>query len=76
MPTLEDSMAQGAWYVGTANEVAEQIQELQRDLGLSYVTIFPHFPGMLREQAIDQMRRFAHDVVPRLHQAAPVGASA
>ncbi|HYW89447.1 MAG TPA: LLM class flavin-dependent oxidoreductase, partial [Chloroflexota bacterium] len=76
MPTLEDSIAQGAWYVGTADEVAEQIRELQRDLSLSYVTIFPHFPGMVREQAIEQMQRFARDVVPRLHQAALVGASA
>ncbi len=76
MPTLEDSMAQGAWFVGTADEVVEQIQELQRDLGLSYITIFPHFPGMVREQAIEQMQRFARDVVPRLRQAAPVGARA
>src|SRR6266540_4697050 len=46
MPTLEDSMAQGAWFVGTADDVVEQIQ------------------------------RFARDVVPRLRQAAPVGARA
>jgi hypothetical protein len=31
---------------------------------------------MVREQAIEQMERFARDVVPRLSQAAPVGASA
>ena len=62
MPTLEDSIAQQAWYVGTADEVTEQVLELQRELGLSYVTIFPHFPGMVREQAIEQMQRFAQDV--------------
>jgi alkanesulfonate monooxygenase SsuD/methylene tetrahydromethanopterin reductase-like flavin-dependent oxidoreductase (luciferase family) len=72
MPTLEDSIAQGAWFVGTADEVAEQIAELQDDLGLSYITIFPHFPGMVREQAIEQLQRFARDVMPRLRSASPV----
>jgi alkanesulfonate monooxygenase SsuD/methylene tetrahydromethanopterin reductase-like flavin-dependent oxidoreductase (luciferase family) len=76
MPTLEDSIRQGAWFVGTAETVAEQIKELQRDLGLSYITIFPHFPGMVREQAIEQIQRFAQDVVPRLQSSAHVGASA
>jgi len=40
------------------------------ELGLSYVTIFPHFPGMVREQAIEQMQRFAQDVQPRLRSSA------
>jgi alkanesulfonate monooxygenase SsuD/methylene tetrahydromethanopterin reductase-like flavin-dependent oxidoreductase (luciferase family) len=70
MPTLEDSIAQQAWYVGTADEVTEQLLELQAELGLSYVTIFPHFPGMVREQAIEQMQRFARDVQPRLQSSA------
>jgi alkanesulfonate monooxygenase SsuD/methylene tetrahydromethanopterin reductase-like flavin-dependent oxidoreductase (luciferase family) len=66
IPTLEESIAQGAWLVGTADEVAEQIQELQRDLGLEYLSIFPHFPGMRREDTIEQLERFATDVRPRL----------
>jgi len=66
IPTLEESIAQGAWLVGTADEVAGQIQELQRDLGLEYVSIFPHFPGMRREDTIEQLERFASDVRPRL----------
>src|SRR5438067_2264046 len=57
MPSLEDSMAQGAWLVGTADEVGEQIAHLRDDLGLTYITIFPHFPGMVRAQAIEQMQR-------------------
>jgi alkanesulfonate monooxygenase SsuD/methylene tetrahydromethanopterin reductase-like flavin-dependent oxidoreductase (luciferase family) len=79
IPSLEESIAQGAWQVGTADEVGEQLEELQRDLGLEYLTIFPHFPGMVREQAIEQLERFARDIRPRLTtraQAAPVGASA
>jgi len=74
IPSLEESIAQGAWLVGTADEVGEQVLELQRDLGLEYLTIFPHFPGMVRQQAIEQMERFAHDIMPRLVSSAePMG---
>ena len=69
-------MAQGAWLVGTADEVGEQVQELQRDLGLEYMTIFPHFPGMVRQQAIEQLERFARDIRPRLTTSEPIGARA
>jgi alkanesulfonate monooxygenase SsuD/methylene tetrahydromethanopterin reductase-like flavin-dependent oxidoreductase (luciferase family) len=80
IPTLEESIAQGAWLVGTADEIGADIAGLQRELGLEYISLFPHFPGMLREQAIEQMERFAHDIKPRLVKAAeaaePVGAPA
>ena len=63
--------------VGSADEVGEQVAELQRDLGLEYLTIFPHFPGMVREQAIEQMERFARDIMPRLLASAePLGVGA
>jgi alkanesulfonate monooxygenase SsuD/methylene tetrahydromethanopterin reductase-like flavin-dependent oxidoreductase (luciferase family) len=66
IPSLEESIAQGAWLVGTASEVGEEIAALGHELGFEYVTIFPHFPGMLREQAIEQMERFSRDVKPHL----------
>ena len=75
IPSLEESIAQGAWHVGTADEIGEQLFALQADLGLEYLTIFPHFPGMVREQAIEQLERFASDIRPRLLNA-PVAASA
>ena len=49
-----------------------QIVALQDDLGVSYITIFPHFPGMVRAEAIEQIERFARDVQPRLRSAAQV----
>jgi alkanesulfonate monooxygenase SsuD/methylene tetrahydromethanopterin reductase-like flavin-dependent oxidoreductase (luciferase family) len=74
IPTLEESVAQGAWLVGTADEVGEQVAGLQRDLGLEYLSIFPHFPGMVRDQAIEQMERFARDIMPGLvRRAEPLG---
>ena len=69
IPTLEESIAQGAWLVGTADDVGEQLADLQRDLGLEYLSIFPHFPGMVREQALEQIERFARDIMPRLMRA-------
>jgi len=69
IPTLDESIAQGAWLVGTADDVGEQLADLQRDLGLEYLSIFPHFPGMVREQAIEQIERFARDIIPRLMRA-------
>jgi alkanesulfonate monooxygenase SsuD/methylene tetrahydromethanopterin reductase-like flavin-dependent oxidoreductase (luciferase family) len=66
IPSLEESIAQGAWLVGTSDELSDEIGELQRDLGLEYLTIFPHFPGMVREQAIEQMERFSGHIKPRL----------
>jgi alkanesulfonate monooxygenase SsuD/methylene tetrahydromethanopterin reductase-like flavin-dependent oxidoreductase (luciferase family) len=77
IPSLEESLAQGAWLVGTADDVGEQLAELQRDLGLEYLSIFPHFPGMVREQAIEQMERFARDIMPGLVRSAePLGIGA
>jgi alkanesulfonate monooxygenase SsuD/methylene tetrahydromethanopterin reductase-like flavin-dependent oxidoreductase (luciferase family) len=77
IPSLEESIAQGAWLVGTPAEVGDQVIELQRELGLEYLSIFPHFPGMVREQAIEQMERFSDAIKPRLlTEGAPVGAHA
>jgi alkanesulfonate monooxygenase SsuD/methylene tetrahydromethanopterin reductase-like flavin-dependent oxidoreductase (luciferase family) len=68
IPSLGESIAQGACLVGTGDEVAG----LGRDLGLEYLSIVPHFPGMVREQAIEQMERFASQIKPRLTASARV----
>jgi alkanesulfonate monooxygenase SsuD/methylene tetrahydromethanopterin reductase-like flavin-dependent oxidoreductase (luciferase family) len=66
IPSLEESIAQGAWLVGTAAEVGDEILELEHALGLEHLSIFPHFPGMVREQVIEQLERFAVEIKPRL----------
>jgi alkanesulfonate monooxygenase SsuD/methylene tetrahydromethanopterin reductase-like flavin-dependent oxidoreductase (luciferase family) len=75
IPSLEESIAQGGWLVGTADEVGDRIAELQRDLSLEYLTLFPHFPGMVREQTIEQLERFANDIKPRLVSVSPPAAA-
>ena len=69
-PTLEESMEQGTWVVGSGSEVAERLAGLQDDLGIEHLTIFPQLPGMDRAVVIDQLERFAHHVAPVLRARA------
>jgi hypothetical protein len=67
VPTLEDSVEQGVWAVGTAADVAAAIRRLRDDLGgLTDLTIFPAGPGESYDTVADQLRRFARDVRPLL----------
>lgn len=67
VPTLEQSMANKAWVVGTADDVAEEINFYAELLGgLENVVIFPNMPGDSYEKSEEQMRRFAEEVVPQL----------
>ena len=45
IPSLEESMKQRTILVGTAEEVAEQVQELHDLLGVEHLTLFPHLVG-------------------------------
>ncbi len=66
VPSLEDSMAQRTWLVGTADEVAEGLAHLRDELGLQDVTIFPSMPGESYDLAEVQLARFAEDVRPKV----------
>ena len=66
VPTLEDSIAQGPWAVGTAADVAEQIGVLDELLGVTDLVIFPAMPGDLYSRAKEQLTRFAEEVIPLL----------
>lgn len=69
VPTLEDSMAQGPWAVGTAAEVAAHIAELDDLLGITDLVIFPAMPGDAFADVKEQMTRFATEVMPLLPSA-------
>jgi alkanesulfonate monooxygenase SsuD/methylene tetrahydromethanopterin reductase-like flavin-dependent oxidoreductase (luciferase family) len=71
VPTLEDSISQGPWAVGTAADVAEQITALDELLGLTDLVIFPAMPGDPYPRAQEQMARFAQDVIPLLPSGPP-----
>jgi len=70
-PTLEESMEQGTWVVGSGTEVADRLGALQREFGIEHLTIFPQVPGMDRAVVVDQLERFADHVAPVLRAQAP-----
>lgn len=65
-PTLEDSMAQGPWAVGTPAEVAAHIAELDELMGITDLVVFPAMPGDSFVRTREQMTRFANEVMPLL----------
>ena len=65
-PSLEESMQSGQYVVGAAAEVRDALSRLCEALGVEYLTIFPHFPGMTRADTLDQLERFKRDVQPAL----------
>jgi alkanesulfonate monooxygenase SsuD/methylene tetrahydromethanopterin reductase-like flavin-dependent oxidoreductase (luciferase family) len=66
IPTLEESIQQKTWLVGTPEEVAAAIG-FYRDLtGVEQLTIFPNFPGDSYAKTEEQIARFMGEVVPLL----------
>jgi alkanesulfonate monooxygenase SsuD/methylene tetrahydromethanopterin reductase-like flavin-dependent oxidoreductase (luciferase family) len=65
-PSLEESMHDGSYVVGTPSAVRDQLLELCRDLSVEYLTIFPHFPGMTRADTLEQLDRIQQDLMPAL----------
>ena len=71
VPTLEDSMSQGPWAVGTAGEVLAHIRELDELLGITDLVIFPGMPGDPYPAVQEQLTRFATEVLPHLATTGP-----
>ena len=65
-PSLEQSMDSGQYLVGTAAIVRDTLLDWSEALGLEYLTIFPHSPGMARRDTLYQLERFSRDVRPAL----------
>ncbi len=64
--SLEESMESGSYLVGTAATIRDELVEWTGELGLEYLTIFPHFPGMTQRDTLDQLDRFCRDIMPAL----------
>jgi hypothetical protein len=73
---LEESLESGAYLVGTAETVRDELVGLRDELGLEYLTIFPHLPRMTQPDTLEQLERFHKEIVPALAgyaAAAPAG---
>jgi alkanesulfonate monooxygenase SsuD/methylene tetrahydromethanopterin reductase-like flavin-dependent oxidoreductase (luciferase family) len=66
IPTLEQSVAQQTWMIGTPEEVAEGVARYRDRLQLADLTIFPNFPGDTYDTTELQIQRFAEEVLPLL----------
>ena len=67
IPTLEESLDNRTWLVGTADDVAEGIAAYRDDFGgLDNLVIFPAMLGDPYSQVEEQLERFAADVMPQL----------
>ncbi|MEO6123288.1 MAG: LLM class flavin-dependent oxidoreductase [Ilumatobacteraceae bacterium] len=64
IPTLEESIENKTILVGTAEEVAQEVQFLKDLLGFEHLTIFPHLLGDPYSKANEQMERFITEVKP------------
>jgi len=65
-PTLEDSMEQGVWAVGSPQDVASIVQRYRAELGLQDLVLFPAMPGDSYARVRAQLTRIATDVLPLL----------
>lgn len=66
IPTMEQSIENKTWVVGTPEDVAEQIAFYRDEVGVDYLTIFPQFAGDPFELAEDQLHRISEEVIPLL----------
>ena len=64
IPTLEQSVEQGVWNIGSSEEVAERIANYKTALGLRHFTIVPQFPGDSYVATGEQMARYMEEVHP------------
>lgn len=67
IPTLEQSIEQKTWLVGTAEEVAEGIALYREMLQPQEIILFPQFAGDPFSEAEEQLHRFWEDVIPLLN---------
>ena len=67
IPTLEESIDNKVWLVGTPDDVAEQIAWYREYLGgVEDLIIFPAMPGDRYDMVGEQLHRLAEEVLPRL----------
>jgi alkanesulfonate monooxygenase SsuD/methylene tetrahydromethanopterin reductase-like flavin-dependent oxidoreductase (luciferase family) len=72
LPTMEDTVASGAWVCGTAEHVTERILEIQDKYpGLEYMHVGCGRQGTPLDVMIEQLERFGKDVMPKFNVAKP-----
>ena len=72
LPTMEDTIAAGAWLCGTAEQVTEKIMEVQDKYpGLEYMHVGCNRMGTTLDVMMEQLERFGKEVMPHFNVAVP-----
>lgn len=66
MPTLEDSVQQGSFVVGSVEAVRDELGQVVAEYQPEVLTVMVRFPGMTWAAGEEQMARFTEDVLPAL----------
>ncbi len=67
IPTLDESLDNETWLVGSADDVAEGIARYRDEFGgIENLVLFPGMPGDPYGQVEEQLERIAADVLPQL----------
>ncbi len=69
LPTLEESVEQSSWFVGTAEQVRDSLVELVTTHGIEQLVVEIPFAGMSKSLSEEQIAVFASDVRPALERA-------
>jgi alkanesulfonate monooxygenase SsuD/methylene tetrahydromethanopterin reductase-like flavin-dependent oxidoreductase (luciferase family) len=74
LPTLEESVEQHGWFVGTAEQVRDGLMEEIATYGIGQLAVEIPFAGMSKGLIEEQIAAFAADVRPALEHATLAGA--
>ena len=69
LPTLEESVGQHGWFVGTAEQVRDGLMEAISTYGIEQLAVEIPFAGMSKSLIEEQISAFATDVRPALEHA-------
>jgi alkanesulfonate monooxygenase SsuD/methylene tetrahydromethanopterin reductase-like flavin-dependent oxidoreductase (luciferase family) len=69
IPTLEESMQQGGWFVGSPEEVRDGLLELRDEFGLENLAVEMQYAGLEPDQVSEQIDRFGREIIPSLQTA-------
>jgi alkanesulfonate monooxygenase SsuD/methylene tetrahydromethanopterin reductase-like flavin-dependent oxidoreductase (luciferase family) len=70
LPTLEESVEQSSYFVGTAEQVRDSLVEVITTHGIQQLVVEIPFAGMAKSLSEEQIAAFAADVRPTLERAA------
>jgi alkanesulfonate monooxygenase SsuD/methylene tetrahydromethanopterin reductase-like flavin-dependent oxidoreductase (luciferase family) len=70
LPTLEESVGQHGWFVGTAEQVRDGLIEAVATYGIEQLAVEIPFAGLSKSVIDEQIAAFATDVRPALERAA------